>query len=99
MPDLIAVRARSCPYDPSALLGVPLGMFHCPSCGCMVVAGLEHGPCFPSFCPAAEEGWHPGPLIEVRVAPEDLPWLGLPSTPDGGPSQADTTEGRDHGQA
>lgn len=34
-----------CTFDPSPLIGVPLGMFHCPSCGCMVVAGIEHGAC------------------------------------------------------
>lgn len=34
-----------CTFDPAPLVGVPLGMFHCPSCGCMVLAGFEHGPC------------------------------------------------------
>ena len=31
-----------CTYDPSPLKGVPIGMFHCPECGEMVVAGMEH---------------------------------------------------------
>lgn len=31
-----------CTYDPRPLIGVPLGMFHCPECGEMVVAGLAH---------------------------------------------------------
>ena len=33
----------SCPYLPE-LIGsdVPLGMFHCPICGNMVIAGLPH---------------------------------------------------------
>lgn len=31
-----------CTFDPSPLLGVPLGMFHCPECGEMVIAGLPH---------------------------------------------------------
>ena len=31
-----------CPFDPSPLLGVPLGMFHCPACGEMVIAGIPH---------------------------------------------------------
>lgn len=34
-----------CPYDPKGLTGAPLGMLHCPHCGCMVIAGLEHPPC------------------------------------------------------
>ena len=32
----------SCAYDPEALRGLPLGMFHCPLCGEMVVAGCPH---------------------------------------------------------
>jgi hypothetical protein len=35
----------ACTYDPSPLVGVPLGMFHCPECGCMIIAGMEHGGC------------------------------------------------------
>jgi hypothetical protein len=35
----------TCTFDPGPLVGVPLGMFHCPECGCMVIAGLAHGPC------------------------------------------------------
>jgi hypothetical protein len=31
-----------CPEDPTRLLGYPIGMYHCPDCGCMQVAGLEH---------------------------------------------------------
>lgn len=31
-----------CPYDPSSLVGIPLGMFHCPYCLQMIVAGLPH---------------------------------------------------------
>jgi DNA-binding CsgD family transcriptional regulator len=43
--------ARQCQFDPRTLLGVPLGMFHCPLCGCMVVAGIEHGLCMLGLCP------------------------------------------------
>lgn len=32
----------NCPYDPREMLGLPIGMFHCPECGEMVLAGLEH---------------------------------------------------------
>ena len=31
-----------CNYDPRPLLGQPIGMFHCPECGAMVVAGCAH---------------------------------------------------------
>jgi hypothetical protein len=31
-----------CPYDPRELAGAPIGMFHCPECGEMVLAGCPH---------------------------------------------------------
>jgi hypothetical protein len=31
-----------CPEDPVTLLGAPLGMYHCPWCGCMQLAGTPH---------------------------------------------------------
>jgi Recombination endonuclease VII len=31
-----------CPYDPKEMAGKPIGMFHCPLCGIMCVAGLPH---------------------------------------------------------
>lgn len=30
------------PWEPQQLKGAPLGMYHCPYCGTMVVAGTEH---------------------------------------------------------
>jgi len=39
-----------CPFDPQTLAGEPIGMLHCPSCGCMVLAGLPHGPCVNREC-------------------------------------------------
>jgi hypothetical protein len=30
------------PIDPLFLIGQPLGMYHCPYCGSMVVAGAPH---------------------------------------------------------
>jgi len=32
----------SCPEKPEKLLGLPIGMYHCPYCGMMVIAGLPH---------------------------------------------------------
>jgi hypothetical protein len=31
-----------CPEDPVKLKGAPIGMYHCPWCGCMQLAGLPH---------------------------------------------------------
>ena len=39
----------ACPEDPIALAGQPLGMYHCPACGCMQIAGLKHL-CDPDSC-------------------------------------------------
>lgn len=33
---------ETCPYDPREMAGLPIGMFHCPMCGEMVIAGMEH---------------------------------------------------------
>lgn len=75
---MVLVKAMLCPYDPTPLLGQPLGMFHCPFCGCMVVAGVVHGPCFKSLCPAYDEGWHPAPIeVGVEVTEEAVETLGL----------------------
>jgi hypothetical protein len=30
------------PWDPQQLVGAPMGQYHCPYCGAMVMAGLEH---------------------------------------------------------
>lgn len=34
--------SSTCPHDPKEFLGQPIGMYHCPVCGEMVIAGLEH---------------------------------------------------------
>lgn len=34
----------ACPERPELLVGQPIGQYHCPECGCMVIAGLKHGP-------------------------------------------------------
>ena len=30
------------PWDPIQLQGAPLGQYHCPYCGAMVMAGMHH---------------------------------------------------------
>jgi hypothetical protein len=76
----IAVNARRCSYDPKPLLGQPIGMFHCPECGCMVVAGLDHGACLPNLCPmldARGNGDHPGAVEQVSIPRRVAMQLGL----------------------
>lgn len=45
-----ATLVHLCDYDPTGLAGQPIGMFHCPDCGCMVLAGVAHPPCDPDAC-------------------------------------------------
>ncbi len=54
-----------CPYDPTVLAGFPIGMLHCPQCGCMVLAGLDHPPCDIDFCDY-------GIVIDYPTDPESL---------------------------
>ena len=37
----ILERNVPCTHDPRETLG-PIGMYHCPECGEMVIAGMEH---------------------------------------------------------
>lgn len=30
------------PWEPQQLVGAPLGQYHCPYCGAMVIAGVPH---------------------------------------------------------
>lgn len=36
------INEKGCPYEPEQMLGQPIGMFHCPVCGEMVLAGMSH---------------------------------------------------------
>ena len=38
------VENQQCGHDPRELKGLPIGMYHCPECGEMVIAGLPHYP-------------------------------------------------------
>lgn len=46
----------NCNEKPESLLGQPLGMYHCPDCGAMVIAGIPH----PELCLACSKRLHPG---------------------------------------
>ena len=45
----------NCEEKPETLLGHPLGMYHCPDCGAMVVAGFPH----PDLCQRCIDRTHP----------------------------------------
>lgn len=46
---------EGCPYPTQDLKDVPIGMFHCPCCGCMIIAGFTHPPCIDEECPYYDE--------------------------------------------
>jgi hypothetical protein len=41
---LAAELIGDCPHDPRELKGEPIGQYHCPVCGEVVIAGLPHEP-------------------------------------------------------
>lgn len=46
----------NCNEKPERLLNAPIGMYHCPDCGAMVLAGQEH----PELCDRCINRTHPG---------------------------------------
>lgn len=38
------IKEGKCPFEPEHMVGEPIGQFHCPVCGQMVLAGLKHFP-------------------------------------------------------
>jgi hypothetical protein len=51
LPQADTTMQDRCHFDPRSLKGLPIGMLHCPECGEMVMAGLEH----PIYDYAAED--------------------------------------------
>ena len=45
----------NCDEKPEVLAGAPLGMYHCPDCGAMVLAGIPH----PNLCRRCLDRQHP----------------------------------------
>ena len=41
----------NCVEKPEELVGMPLGQYHCPDCGAMVIAGIKH----PKMCEKCDE--------------------------------------------
>lgn len=50
----------NCNERPEALLNAPIGMYHCPDCGAMVLAGVPHPPLC-KLCLAREHPAFDGP--------------------------------------
>jgi hypothetical protein len=48
--------AANCDEKPEALAGQPIGQYHCPDCGAMVMAGIPH----PQLCKVCMDRRHPG---------------------------------------
>lgn len=46
----------NCDEKPEDLLGQPIGQYHCPDCGAMVIAGIKH----PELCQKCINRQHPG---------------------------------------
>lgn len=45
----------ACNEKPEALIGMPIGQYHCPDCGAMLLAGLPH----PLVCARCRDFNHP----------------------------------------
>lgn len=62
-----------CKEKPEERMGEPLGMYHCPDCGAMLMAGMPH----PELCDQCRDRTHPdfdGPSKAAEPKPE--PGLG-----------------------
>jgi len=60
-----------CPEDPKLFLGQPIGMYHCPDCGCMQVAGFAHlcdaYECLLEDCDCLAPGVHRSPNLQAWI--------------------------------
>ena len=45
----------NCDEKPELMVGAPIGQYHCPNCGAMVLAGIKH----PDMCKLCIERKHP----------------------------------------
>lgn len=53
--DVETVYPANCHHHPEAYRSIPLGMYHCPDCGAMVLAGWDH----PDLCQPCLLRQHP----------------------------------------
>ena len=66
----MGTQAKKCTYDPTALRG-PIGMFHCPECGEMQLAGLPHLPSVESEMSEHQEQMEPIIMLERMAKGQD----------------------------
>lgn len=71
-----AVVPVQCDYDPREFTGLPIGMFHCPKCGDMVIAGLPHAA--PDLGEAEGEGGERDEIISLVLARVGKRWRSVP---------------------
>ena len=48
------IYPAKCNEKPEIFKGAPIGQYHCPDCGAMVMAGLPH----PDLCESCNDGTH-----------------------------------------
>jgi hypothetical protein len=62
-----------CTFDTMSFVDMPLGMFHCPVCGNMVVAGVPH-PDWDRLDELLEmENWEAEPQVDQNKKPDSKP--------------------------
>ena len=65
---------RGCSHDPRTLAGLPIGQYHCPECGEMVIAGLAHDPEPPTN---RTMNTLTPKIIQLLMSPNDSVWQGV----------------------
>jgi hypothetical protein len=50
------LHPSNCNEKPEKLAGQPIGQYHCPNCGAMLLAGIPH----PDLCKLCTDRKHPG---------------------------------------
>jgi hypothetical protein len=63
-------RRKPCPEQPLLLAGRPIGQYHCPSCGMMILAAMSH---LSPSAPSDQDPDTPYPLDDYEVEYEQ-PW-------------------------
>lgn len=66
--DVDEVFPANCRERPELLLDVPMGMYHCPDCGAMQLAGIPHSP----VCARCLDRVHPEFDAPAPVAVDDV---------------------------
>jgi hypothetical protein len=61
-------RRKPCPEQPLLLAGQPIGQYHCPGCGMMLIAGVPH------LSPAAPSEQDPNYPLDDYEQEYGCPW-------------------------